>query len=87
MKILVNRCIDRLRHQKNLFLDNKEYPCTTKTAIALEISPDQVLENQELADYIKSLFALLPPKQKIVFVLRDLENYETSMFTTKHKYV
>jgi len=76
MKILVNRCIDRLRHQKNLFFDTTENPGTVKTTIARESTPDQVLENQQLADYVKSLSALLPPKQKVVFVLRDLENYE-----------
>ncbi|NMB71466.1 MAG: sigma-70 family RNA polymerase sigma factor [Bacteroidales bacterium] len=76
MKILVNRCIDRLRHQKNLFFDSTGSQDAGQLLIAKEVSPDQILENRQLADYVKKLSLLLPPKQKVVFVLRDLENCE-----------
>jgi len=76
MKILVNRCIDNLRRRKNFFMEITESAGTTKIATAWENSPDLVLENRQLADYVKRLSALLPAKQKVVFVLRDLENCE-----------
>lgn len=76
MKILVNRCIDRLRHRKYLFFDSIGSPDAGQLATAEEVTLDKNLENRQLAEYVKRLSGMLPPKQKIVFVLRDLENYE-----------
>lgn len=74
-KIVTNRCLDRLkaaRRRSELFspMDPNDDPET----IADERSLDQIQTNEEMIRVVKALTDRLPPKQKLVFVLRDLED-------------
>jgi len=74
-RIVVNLCYDELKnaHKKhtvrNVLNDELLLPSTDENF-------DDTLVNSELAERIKSLANGLPPKQRIVFVLRDLEDLE-----------
>ena len=72
-KIVVNNCYDLLRNQKR----NKEIRLDDKTWQILSErifdNPSDALENKEIADLISGLTDKLSPKQKIVFVLSEIE--------------
>jgi len=72
-RIVMNRCYDKLRQQKNspeVRGDDKAW-----TLIANSVSDRSVsqLENDEISAIIKILTTRLSPKQKAVFVLSELE--------------
>jgi RNA polymerase sigma-70 factor (ECF subfamily) len=74
-KIVTNLCLDRLkatRRRSEVFspLDlNNDVD-----AVADEQSLDQIQANEEMIRLVKALTGRLPAKQKLVFVLRDLED-------------
>jgi RNA polymerase sigma-70 factor (ECF subfamily) len=74
-KIVTNLCLDRLkatRRRSEVFspLDlNNDVD-----AVADEQSLDQIQTNEEMIRLVKALTGRLPAKQKLVFVLRDLED-------------
>ncbi len=72
-KIVVNKCLDALRNKKRRAL---EYPDTHHWNIPEIISnenPETILSNKEMGQIILQLTGMLSPKQKVVFVLCDLE--------------
>jgi RNA polymerase sigma-70 factor (ECF subfamily) len=74
-KIVTNLCLDRLkatRRRSEVFspLDlNNDVD-----AVADEQSLDQIQANEEMIRLVKALTGRLPARQKLVFVLRDLED-------------
>lgn len=71
-KIAMNLCIDILRKRKNHVEINhpEAFRLTDKSDLR------EVITNKELAQIIKDLSQHLSPKQKVTFVLRDLEGLE-----------
>jgi RNA polymerase sigma-70 factor (ECF subfamily) len=83
-RIVVNKCYDQLRKKRK----NPEFNADEKTwaLISNKISeePSAEIENRETAQIINLLTEKLSPKQKVVFVLSDLEemsNEEISSIT------
>ncbi len=74
-KIVINLCYDRLRVKKrNKMRIDDSY--TDIDSLYTDDSQDleESISNKNLAEWIKYFSGSLSPKQKIVFVLRDLEN-------------
>jgi RNA polymerase sigma-70 factor (ECF subfamily) len=72
--IVTHLCYDKLRTRKKkgtTALDAVD-PSFLASVVA-EDNPELLYSNKELAGAIKMLTDKLPPKQKIVFVLRDLQ--------------
>jgi len=65
-KIAVNLAIDHLRKSKNKFieLDNNAYTASTDN-----------LESREIYQLILAISDRLKPKQKAIFILRDIEGF------------
>jgi RNA polymerase sigma-70 factor, ECF subfamily len=71
-KIVVNLCYDKLRHikrQKNLI----ELSIDNPDVLANDDNPELKLSNKEIAGLIIKISYDLSEKQRIIFVLRDLE--------------
>lgn len=74
-RILVNKCYDSLRRKKrNSRIINHE-KLLDSVLILSESEPDKELENREIAEIIRGLSHHLSTKQKIVFVLSELEEF------------
>ena len=72
--IVTNLCYDRLRVRKrNRSRTLDDVDASLLASIATEHNPEQLYTNKEIAKMISLLTEELPPKQKLVFVLRDLE--------------
>jgi RNA polymerase sigma-70 factor, ECF subfamily len=72
--IVTHLCYDKLRTRKKrgtTALDAVDV--SLLSSIAAEDDPERLYSNKELAGVITMLTEKLPPKQKIVFVLRDLQ--------------
>ncbi|UCG28290.1 MAG: sigma-70 family RNA polymerase sigma factor [Bacteroidales bacterium] len=72
-RIIVNKCIDALRKKKR---NPMVYPDANSWSIPglySESNPDTKLNNKEIGKLIRSLTNQLSRKQKIVFVLSELE--------------
>jgi len=70
-RIVVNLATDRLRQrQRRRAMSLEHAPELPDTAA----SADVVMERREAAMHIETLAATLPEKQRLVFVLRDLED-------------
>jgi RNA polymerase sigma-70 factor (ECF subfamily) len=81
-RIAVNTCKNKLRsveyRQKNKMvrLDNPGHPAATESAVGIENesqSPVVKLEKKERLALLKKAINVLPPDQKTVVVLRDIE--------------
>lgn len=71
-KIIVNTAIDKLRSSKRMQTTNIEQ--VSENSFALErLHADEQLENKELGQLIASISDGLPTKQRLVFVLRDIQ--------------
>ena len=70
--IITNLCLDRLRSAKRK--DNKIDINADMTLIKDTNNPDALFNNKQIREVIRKLADTLPPKQRIVFVLRDLED-------------
>lgn len=71
-KITVNKSLDSLRRQKrSKLMIQPEYDLQVLSSLE---GPDKKMENAEIAKTIKMLSLKLSPKQKIVFVLSELED-------------
>jgi len=72
--IVTNLCYDKLRSRKR-----KQAVLVNKVNISMIASteindnPEKQLTNRELASLIETLTDELPPKQKMIFVLRDVQ--------------
>ena len=73
-KIVVNLCYDKLRRRKTEYERNE---VLDEQLICGEDNPERLLSNKEQAEIIKHISDGLPEKQRMVFVLRDLEELTT----------
>jgi RNA polymerase sigma-70 factor (ECF subfamily) len=75
-KIVTNICLDRLRRRKKQHL--RQIPLSEVLDVAVFTSDDaeEKLSNLEMASIIERLVDGLSPRQRAVFVLRDLEQLE-----------
>ncbi|MFZ5941828.1 MAG: RNA polymerase sigma factor [Bacteroidota bacterium] len=72
-RILVNRCLDMLRKRKRQRLIRPDPEQWKKMKVFSSDNLESQLENAELAGIIRLLTERLSPKQKIVFILSELE--------------
>jgi RNA polymerase sigma-70 factor (ECF subfamily) len=73
-RILINLCIDRLRKRKRhplLFWEAQEM----EPLLLSSNEPERELEAGELQAFMTSCLARLKPRQKAIFILRDVEGY------------
>jgi RNA polymerase sigma-70 factor (ECF subfamily) len=70
-RIVTNVCLDELKSSRRKH-DQKTVDITTAQNIAND-QTEQTLEKTEMINQIQEAAAMLTPKQKAVFVLRDLE--------------
>jgi len=70
--IVTNLCIDRLRKQKN----HSDINCEEALSKVNLLKEEDQLEKKELASIITCIANELSPKQRAIFVLRDLEGLE-----------
>jgi RNA polymerase sigma-70 factor (ECF subfamily) len=77
IRILTNLCIDQLRRRKQfrLFSLDREENRPVERELPSSDDPHRNLESRELGKRIEDAVAQLAPKQKTVFVLRDMEGY------------
>jgi len=71
-KIITNTAIDRLRVIKRVGKESMD-DATKNPGSILNYHPDKEYDNQELTQIIRSMSKDLPEKQKLVFVLRDIQ--------------
>ena len=72
-RIVVNKCYDSLRRKKRMSL---VYPDTSNWQIPdlfAASNPEKQLTNEETGKMIRLLTGKLSPKQKVVFILSELE--------------
>ncbi len=72
--IVTNLCLDTLRARKrrpHSSADDETIQCIAATADCDD--PEKIYTNREMASLIGALTENLPPTQKMVFVLRDLQ--------------
>jgi RNA polymerase sigma-70 factor (ECF subfamily) len=72
--IVTHLCYDKLRSRKKRGATAIDAVDPSLLAsVAVEDNPERLFNNKELAGVITMLTEKLPPKQKMVFVLRDLQ--------------
>ncbi len=74
-KIVINLCFDRLRKrktEKKIFRNYEESETSLERSNLYDVEQKQ--DNLEIAELIQKISNQLSPKQKAVFVLRDMEN-------------
>jgi len=72
-RMLANRCLDFLKSARARQLRN-QVDIEDSYSMSGPITTDETLHNQELMKAIQETAALLTPKQRAVFILRDLED-------------
>lgn len=72
-RMLANRCLDFLKSARARQLKN-QVDIQDSYAVSGSITTDETLHNQELMKAIQETAASLTPKQRAVFILRDLED-------------
>lgn len=73
-KIVINLCYDKLRRRK---AENERRETISDDFVSDIDNPEKLLTNKEQAKIIKHVSNGLPEKQRMVFVLRDLEELTT----------
>jgi RNA polymerase sigma-70 factor (ECF subfamily) len=73
-KIVINLCYDKLRARK---MENERRETIDDGFVSGLDSPEKQLTNKEQAEIIKHVSNGLPEKQRMAFVLRDLEELTT----------
>ena len=73
-KIVINLCYDKLRRRK---MENERRETIDDAFVSGLDNPEKLLTNKEQAEIIKHVSNRLPEKQRMVFVLRDLEELTT----------
>ncbi len=73
-RILINLCIDRLRRQQR-FKFFAWFSESSEPLLPAVNNPEHEFKNAELKNQIDSATARLKPRQKAVFILRDLEGH------------
>lgn len=87
-RIVMNRCYDKLRQQKNNPETREDEKTWILLANTISDKNDARLENEEVSAVISLLTAKLSPKQKSVFILSEIEeltNDEISEITGMRK--
>ncbi|MBN1413731.1 MAG: RNA polymerase sigma factor [Bacteroidales bacterium] len=72
-RIVVNLCIDRLK-SKNRFTDYQTSSADNSQDWMNQQDEMKKLEEKDMAEHIKMLADHLSPKQRMVFILRDLQD-------------
>jgi RNA polymerase sigma-70 factor (ECF subfamily) len=72
-RIIVNKCYDALRKKKRNPMVYPDADDWNSKGIFSEINPDTRLDNKEIGKMIRGLTKKLSEKQKIVFILSELE--------------
>nr|MBN2276678.1 sigma-70 family RNA polymerase sigma factor [candidate division Zixibacteria bacterium] len=78
LRIATNYSIDMIRRRRKNFVsvdDLAFLPEVQKELAERIVSPDQSLENTEIAAAIKEAIQDLPPKQKMAIILHDIEGF------------
>ncbi len=70
-KIASNTCYDRLRSQQKILKVD-----LADCELVSEYNPDEILQNKELKELIRSITKGLSPKQKLIFTLSELDELE-----------
>lgn len=76
-KITCNTCYDRLRSLRNSSYSN-DASDSCLTDISSDDNIEDTLSNKQLKELILHYAGDLPPKQKLIFTLRDLEELDVS---------
>ncbi|MDL2212884.1 sigma-70 family RNA polymerase sigma factor [Bacteroides sp. OttesenSCG-928-E20] len=76
-KVATNAAYDKLRNLQHTATSFSTNEVATDFHFLSEEDIEKTLDNRELKQLIISLTAELPPSQKLVFTLRDLEELET----------
>lgn len=71
MTMTKNLCLDELKAKRRQNLPLKDFDQASQT-----ITPERITELHDVAASINQLMEKLPPQQKIVMHLRDIEQYE-----------
>jgi RNA polymerase sigma-70 factor, ECF subfamily len=74
-RIIVNHCYDRLRRRKREQFVAPEHDCFGFILIETGNDPEKTMCNNEYGELIEKLTDGLSPKQRIAFVLCDLDGY------------
>lgn len=72
-RIVVNLCYDRLKaikRKEKVMINKSEYH---KIFFSLESDPEKIIDNKQLAGIIGNLAEHLSFKQRIIFILRDIQ--------------
>jgi len=77
MKSMRNLCLDWLRTKK----PNRDVPLD-ENLIATMPNPHQLIEQKDMANYVKQLIDKLPELQRTIIHLRDVEGLEISEIAT-----
>ncbi|HDS06114.1 MAG TPA: RNA polymerase sigma factor [Bacteroides sp.] len=72
-RIIVNKCYDMLRRRKRMRWVRPNERNRSLAALISESNPESLLTNEETGRLIRHISYTLSPKQKIVFVLGELE--------------
>lgn len=72
-KIAVNKCLDALRRKKRRALEYPDNGHWNFPEMIHNENPETIWSNKEMGQMIQQLTHMLSPKQKVVFVLSDLE--------------
>lgn len=72
-RIIVNRCYDTLRKQSRVSLINPDQDLWNRLGVFSESNPERELSNKETGRIIRQLTGRLSAKQKMVFILSELE--------------
>ena len=75
-KIVINNAIDKLRSTRRMKMFNIENASESLYHVE-KLSPDVQLENSELGNIINLISEELPEKQRLVFVLRDIQGFDS----------
>ncbi len=75
-KIVINSAIDKLRSARRANTINID-KVSEKLCRLERHGPDEQIENKELGNIITTISKGLPEKQKLVFVLRDIQGFDS----------
>lgn len=73
MTMIKNLCLDELKAKRRQNLPLQDYDQASQT-----ITPERLVELLDAVANVNQLMEKLPPQQKIVMQLRDIEQYELS---------
>lgn len=71
MQTIKNKCLDRLRSRKNMYSEEDQILDIEEK----NTNPHMHLENKQYIEVLNNLVDKLPPVQRMVFQLRDIEDY------------